>query len=177
MAAVAAGSSCRGGERGAGIPVSQRYTPPVPARATRILSPLLYAAAVAAVLLGMIAAMAALERHVGLHTVWRTGDVELAIVGALLGGAAFPVATAVLTRLESVDRPGYRDHLRHSALLYPVVALSCAWLLATRPSLGRGLQWGLVATATMMAVFAALVNAATLKVLASRGSRRDGLGS
>lgn len=148
-----------------------------PFATSRILSPVLYATVVAAVFIGMIAAVAWLERHVGLQTIWRTGDVDLAIVGALLGGAAFPVATIALTRLELLDRPGYRDHLRHSALLYPVVALSCAWLVATRPELGRGLQWGLVATATILAIFAALVNAATLKVLASRSSRQDKLGS
>jgi hypothetical protein len=154
------------------------YTSAVPPLGTsRILSPVIYAAVVAAVFIGMIAAIAWLERHIGLHTIWRTGDVDLAIVGALLGGATFPAATLVLTRLESLDRPGYRDHVRHCALLYPVVALSCAWLLATRPELGRGLQWGLVATTTMMAIFAALVNAATLKVLATRSARHDELGA
>ncbi len=73
-----------------------------------ILSPVLYALVVPPVFISVIACIAWLERHAGLHTWWRTGDVETAILGALIGGAAFTTATLVLARLESRPASGRR---------------------------------------------------------------------
>jgi hypothetical protein len=137
----------------------------------RIWSPVAYAATVAAVFGCAVAGFAWFETSVGFNAIWVRAGVVALVIAAMLAGVAFGVATLLLAKFESLSRPGWRDHLRQAAPLYAIAGWWCVWLIDTRPRLGRGLQWGLVAAATALVVFAAIVNAVTLVVIAIRRAR------
>lgn len=62
----------------------------------RMVSPFLYAAVVPIVAIVVVAAIAMLERTTGLHTWYRVGDVDAAIVLAVSGIVIFSLATRCL---------------------------------------------------------------------------------
>jgi hypothetical protein len=130
------------------------------------LSTVLFPLAVPVVAVEVVIVVAWIERHAGLHTIWRTGDVECGAALLTVGTVTFALATAGLARLERLDRPRVRDHLRHSAILYAVLLPCCALLAASSLRSGRGIAWALAATGTAATALAIVVNALAHVVLA-----------
>lgn len=133
-----------------------------------VVSPILYAAVVPLVAILVIAAIAVLERTVGLHTLHRVGDIDAAIALAFGGATLFSLATHCLAGLEHLDAPGVADHVRHSALLYVLGALTCIALIAFYSELNGALQYAYLTVLFSVSVFGIFVNAANLAMIARR---------
>jgi len=112
-------------------------TPPGRATYARLLAgPVAHALAVGAASIG--AFVYVMSRPPGtLHTGRAVGDVDA--IGALLFISAIlhPVATVVACRVEQLEQPGLRDHLRHASVSY---LLAASFLLFAWP--GRGMHGG-----------------------------------
>ncbi|OFX22658.1 MAG: hypothetical protein A2V77_10590 [Anaeromyxobacter sp. RBG_16_69_14] len=132
---------------------------------------MLFPLAVPMVAIGAVVIVAWIERHVGLHTVWRTGDVDYGCALLLVGTTTFALATSGLARLEQLERPRVRDHVRHSAILYAFIGPCCALLVASYLRSGRGIAWGLAAAGTATLGLAIVVNALTHALLAKLSRR------
>jgi hypothetical protein len=133
-----------------------------------IAPPFLYAGVAALVAIFVVAALAVLERTVGLRTWQRVGDIDAAIALAVGGTILFSLATRYLVRLERLHHPSVLDHLRHSALLYMSGTIAIGSLAATYSELNGALQYGYVAILFVVSVLGILVNAANLLLTARR---------
>jgi hypothetical protein len=128
-----------------------------------VLSPLLYAVGALSLFIIPVASLASVERQ---------APDNAALIGTLLAFLGlvtliFVFLGAGLVGLERLRPPTVRDHLRHCALLYVVMALLGPFIVVTHD--GQyccSLQWALAVLLSLVAAYAVVVDAATVYVLA-----------
>jgi hypothetical protein len=103
-----------------------------------------------------------MERHWGLHTWYRQGDIDAALGCVVMGTVLFPWATLLIGKLERLQRPGLTDHLRHCAAVYALMIAMASYLIGAYAEHRDGLGYGVAAVACLIGVYAVALNALTL---------------
>ena len=128
----------------------------------KVAGSLLYLLAYLSVLLLSIVVVAWMERHGGLHTWYRQGDIDAALGCLVLGGVLFPSTTLLIGKLERLQRPRLTDHLRHCAAVYALMIATASYLIGAYAEHRDGLGYGVAAAACLLGVFAVALNGLTL---------------
>ncbi len=142
----------------------------------KFLSPLLYFATTVGVFIASLRLLLWWEHTIGLEAVWRRGDMEALWITVIVSLVAYALINLVIVSLEKT--PTYRiiDHIRITALLYPLVFLFFVWLPFAFPmpqSDAHG--YAMMAVLFIASVIGIITNALFLKISNRRkNSTSDG---
>lgn len=109
----------------------------------KIISPIIYALSAPVIFFLVGVSTAWVETTIGLHTLWRVGDIDIAIATLCFGTIIFGLASHLLASLERMKCPTIKDHLRYSAILYMVSIPSLIHYVKSSLYLSAGLWDGL----------------------------------
>ncbi|MEO0971864.1 MAG: hypothetical protein AAFX85_02120 [Pseudomonadota bacterium] len=129
----------------------------------RLGSAAFYGALYSFVLLSIGVVMSLMASRFGLHTVVRTGDVEVVLALLVVGVPLFAWGALRLYGLGGAGRPTLVDHFSHCATLYPIVLGAAVWLPLHYAQLGYGLSYAWAALLAVVAVVGVLVDAVVLR--------------
>ena len=121
-----------------------------------VLGPILYAALVPVVLVLALNGVSVIERTVGLHRIWRMGDVDIVLMILVFGLLLFPPAAWLMVRVERLVAPGSIDHFRQSGLVMAGAALIGFGLVAGIP--GNDLAWMMFISVLLICLLGIIVN-------------------
>ncbi len=94
-----------------------------------------------------------IERNGGLHTIWRTGDIDAFLALSFWGLIVFIFVSRLLLVFEKIKHPTVINHIEHSSILY---VLFLIFLYQLFPYTGSGMESALPFLFTMI-IFAAIV--------------------
>lgn len=135
----------------------------------RTAAPILYAAG--CVLVGVIVVVSVIDNSAKFHY---NGDVAVAGSVLVIGGFVFGLLSRVLVRLERLQRPTIRDHMRHCVVLYGVLMTFVVKLISAYESSaahGISLGYGLTETALLVVGYAISIDATMLALQRRRFDR------
>lgn len=141
----------------------------------RTAAPILYAAGFVPVIVGVIVVVSIFDDSTTFHY---NGDVAGARSVLVIGGFVFGLLSWVLVRLERLQSPDIRDHMRHCVALYAALIIFVVKLIsAYEGSAGHGmyLGYGLTETALFVVGYAISI-CATMLALQRRRFDRETLG-
>ncbi|HJQ28901.1 MAG TPA: hypothetical protein VJ827_06145 [Rubrobacter sp.] len=143
----------------------------------RTAAPILYAAGFVPVILGVVVVVPVIENTIGFDssaTFHYNGDVAAAGSVLVIGGFVFGLLAWVLVRLERLQRPAIRDHMRHCVVLYAaLITLVVKLISAYESSAAHGISpgYGLTATALFVVGYAISIDATMLALQRRRFDR------
>ena len=134
----------------------------------KILSPILYIFSTILVFFVTLFLINIIEKTLGFHTIWRTGDIDVFIVLIFSGAVIFGLISRFLLNFEMMKCPTIIDHMRYSGLLYiPFFVLFVEYMRASVYT-SNGLS-AVIYTAILGTLFIGIiVNAATLFIIARK---------
>jgi uncharacterized membrane protein YvlD (DUF360 family) len=96
-----------------------------------------------------------------LHTLYREGDIDLAVATLVIGGLVFPTATLVLARLTGSRLPELNDHIRQSAGVYAIIICTAVYV-TTQGEQRDSLGYAVAAAACLLGLYAVTLNGLVL---------------
>jgi hypothetical protein len=108
----------------------------------RIAGVMLMTGAALTVVFMVLVGLVFIEQTIGLHTMAFTGDIDLLILLALIGGPVLVIASHGALGADDVDRPALLDHVRQCGLLYLLLAATLVYLVDQYDAGWGGLGYG-----------------------------------
>jgi hypothetical protein len=137
----------------------------------RYLNPILFVASIFVTYVVMGVTLVALDKTLGLHTLWRVGDVEAGLVLVILLVPGIAGVSRLLLKWEHLSEPKIADHLRHCFVAYTLLVL-CGGLVAMNYQDHQGgLGFAYLAFLCVTLLLSILTNASVLAVVRGRSER------